>query len=354
MEKIAMTSYSHNLPQTIIITGGTSGLGYAYARTIAASHPDLHIVLASRNQQQGTRAVNTLKHETGNQHIEWIPLDLASLASVRMFAREVAARDLPPLHAVVCNAGLQVVSGTTYTQDGFEMTFGVNCLGHFLLVNLLLPQLVAPARIVFVSSDAHDPEYQSSLHRFVGLNPPHYRDARALAWPERYLDPEERNETPQKVGMRRYSTSKLCDVFYAYELARRLQAQGYSTPEHPIAVNAFNPGPTPGTGLARDAGAFQRFGWKVLLPLMRRRYPDLSSPEAVAKGLAQLVLDPALEQTTGKYFERMNERASSQESYDQHKAADLWETSAELVHLQPSETILRVRNSLSEGEVTHG
>jgi len=75
---------------------------------------------------------------------------------------------------------------------------------------------------------------------------------------------------------------------------------------------------------------------------MRRRYPDLSSPHAAAKGLAHLVLDPALEQTTGKYFERMNERASSQESYDQHKAAELWEASAELVKLQSSETILRV------------
>ncbi len=343
-----MTSQPHDLPETIMLTGGTSGLGYAYARTLAASHPDRHVVLASRDQLQGTRAVNTLLHETGNQHIEWMPLDLASLASVRSFAREVAGRSLPPLHAVVCNAGLQVVSGTTYTQDGFEMAFGVNCLGHFLLVNLLLRQLVAPARIVFVSSDAHDPEYQSSLHRFVGINPPRYRGARALAWPEHYPDAEERNETAQQVGMHRYSTSKLCDVFYAYELARRLEAQGYSTPEHPIIVNAFNPGPTPGTGLARDASTFQRFGWNVLLPLMRPLFPDLSTPEAAAKGLAHLVLDPALEHTTGKYFERMNERASSQESYDQHKAAELWEASVELVQLQPSETILRVNSSLKE------
>ena len=148
--------------------------------------------------------------------------------------------------------------------------------------------------------------------------------------------------------MRRYSTSKLCDVFYAYELARRLEAHGYSTPEHPITVNAFNPGPTPGTGLARDAGAFERFGWNVLLPLMRPLFPDMSTPEAVAKGLAHLVLDPALEHTTGKYFEGMNERASSQESYDQHKAAELWEASAELVQLQPSETILQVHSSLKE------
>jgi NAD(P)-dependent dehydrogenase (short-subunit alcohol dehydrogenase family) len=341
-----MTGYSYELPQTIIITGGNSGLGYAYARTIAASHPGQHLILASRNQQQGTRAANTLKHETRNQHIEWMPLDLASLASVRTFAREVAARNLPPLHAAVCNAGLQVVSGTTYTQDGFEMTFGVNCLGHFLLVNLLLHQFVAPARIVFVSSDAHDPEYQSSLHRFVGINPPRYRDARALAWPEQFPDLQESNETLQQVGMHRYSTSKLCEVFYAYELARRLQAQGYSTPEHPITVNAFNPGPTPGTGLARDASAFQRFGWNVLLPLMRPLFPDFSSPEAAAKGLAHLVLDPALEQITGKYFERMHERASSQESYDQHKAADFWEASANLVKLQPSETILHMGHNL--------
>jgi len=192
-----MTSHTNDFPQTIIITGGTSGLGYVYARTFATSHPDLHIIIASRNQQQGTRAVRTLQRKTGNQHIAWMPLDLASLASVHAFAREVSDRDLPPLRALICNAGLQVVSGPTYTQDGFEMTFGVNCLGHFLLVNLLLPQMVAPARIVFVNSDAHDPEYQSSLHRFVGLNPPRYRDARALTWPEQYPDTQERNETPQ-------------------------------------------------------------------------------------------------------------------------------------------------------------
>jgi NAD(P)-dependent dehydrogenase (short-subunit alcohol dehydrogenase family) len=349
-EKSSMTSHTNDLPQTIIITGGASGLGFAYARTFAASYPDLHIILASRNQQQGTRVASTLQHETGNQHIEWMFLDLGSLASVRAFAKEIAAHDLPPLHAVICNAGLQIVSGITFTQDGFETTFGVNCLGHYLLVNLLLPQLVAPARIVFVSSDTHDPDYQSSLQRFIGINPPRYRDARSLAWPKRYLDLQESNETPQKAGMRRYSTSKLCDVFYAYEFARRLQAQGYSTAEHPITVNAFNPGPTPGTGLVRDAGAFQRFGWKVFLPLMRHRYRDLSSPEAAAKGMARLVFDPALEQTTGKYFEKMNERASSQESYDQRKAAELWDASAELVKLQPSETILRIQSNLDAAD----
>src|SRR6266568_1429729 len=75
---------------------------------------------------------------------------------------------------------------------------------------------------------------------------------------------------------------------------------------------------------------------------------SMSTPEAAAKGLAHLVLDPALEHTTGKYFEGMNERASSQESYDHYKAAELWEASTELVQLQPSETILQVNSSLKE------
>ncbi len=332
----------HVLPQTVILTGGTSGVGYAGARTIAASHPDWHLVIASRNQLQGTQVVNTLKNKTGNQHSEWMPLDLASLASIRAFAREVAARDLPPLHAIICNAGLQVISGTTYTQDGFETTFGVNCLGHFLLVNLLLRQLVPPARIVFVSSDTHIPTSKKTLmSRLIAVTPPRYRDARALAWPEKYPDAEERDESPQVVGMRRYSTSKLCDVLYAYELSRRLQSEGYSTPEHPITVNAFNPGFTPGTGLSRDYGAFMRFGWNVFLPLLRPMMPGVKSPDASGKALARLVLDPSLEKISGKYFDGMEEGASSQESYDQQKARELWETSAEVVKLQPTETILR-------------
>src|SRR6266700_4901904 len=182
------------LPQTVVLTGGTAGLGYVCARAIAASHPARHLVIASRNQEQATQVVNTLQRETGNQHIEWMPLDLASLASIRSFARDFAERDLPPLRSVVCNAGLQVISGTAYTQDGFETTFGVNCLGHFLLVNLLLHHLVAPARIVFVSSGTHIPTRKKTLlSRIISATPPHYREAQALAWPEQYPDSEESN-----------------------------------------------------------------------------------------------------------------------------------------------------------------
>jgi hypothetical protein len=104
-------------------------------------------------------------------------------------------------------------------------------------------------------------------------------------------------------------------------------------------------------GQTWDASAFQRFGWNVLLPLMRPLFPDFSTPDTAAKRLAHLMLDPALENTTGKYFESMHERASSQESYDQHKAAELLETSAALAKLQPSEAILQVGSNLDAANV---
>src|SRR5260370_18758570 len=146
--------------------------------------------------------------------------------------------------------------------------------------------------------------------------------------------------------MRRYSTCKLCHVCYAYDLCRRLQSQGYSTPEHPITVNAFDPGPTPGTRLSRDAGAFGRFAWNVLMPRLRFAMPHMQSLDASGKALARLVLDPALQGISGKHFAGMEERASSEESYDRQQAAALWDTSAEVVKLQPSETILHVGSSL--------
>ncbi len=167
-------------------------------------------------------------------------MELSSLSSVRAFGQGFISReDLPPLRAIVCNAGLQVVGGTSYTEDGFETTFGVNHLGHFLLVNLLLKRLAAPARIVFVSSGTHDPK------RRTGMSAPRYLGAQALAHPHEHPDPVEKSEAPGKLGRRRYTTSKLCNVLCSYELDRRLRREGLSTAKAPINVNAFDPGPCP-------------------------------------------------------------------------------------------------------------
>src|SRR5208283_4336202 len=113
---------------------------------------DWHVIIACRNSEKGNEAVSKLVTETGNRNIGSMELDLASLLSIRSFAAAFSNSDSPPLHAVVCNAGLQIIKGTTYTHDGFEMTFGVNHLGHFLLVNLLLKSMCEAGRIVFVSS----------------------------------------------------------------------------------------------------------------------------------------------------------------------------------------------------------
>ena len=331
--------------KTIIITGGNTGLGYECARTIASAHKGWHVIIASRSQEKAQEAVQRLIKETGHAQIEVMALDLASLDSVRSFVQAFTERDLPPLQAIVCNAGIQIVSGTTYTKDGFETTFGVNHLGHFLLVNLLLRHLVAPARIVFVSSDTHDPAKRT------GMPAPHYRSPEALAWPEKYPDPAEQADGPGLIGRRRYTTSKLCNIFCTYELARRLQDESSSTEQHALTVNAFNPGGMPGTGLSRDWPPLARFIFNKimppLVPLIRLSGLDINTASTSGKHLARLVLDPQLTNVTGKYFSGLNEIPSSQESYDPGKAGELWEGSAELVKLASDEALRPVHTTLS-------
>ncbi|MDR1416406.1 MAG: SDR family NAD(P)-dependent oxidoreductase, partial [Prevotellaceae bacterium] len=120
--------------ETFIITGGNSGLGYQCAKNIALKSKGNHVIIASRNMKKSCQSATTLSTETGNPHLYVLPLNLASLASVREFCRTLAAMDLPPLYGLVCNA-ITGGSAMKYTQDGFEQTFGVGHLGHFLLAN---------------------------------------------------------------------------------------------------------------------------------------------------------------------------------------------------------------------------
>lgn len=303
--------------KTVVITGGNSGLGYECAKTIAASSTDWHVVIASRNEAKAADAVGALREQTGNRCIEALRLDLGSLASVRAFAATLSARDdLPPIGALVANAGIQTISGLTFSEDGFETTFAVNHLGHFLLVNLLLDRLASPARVVVVASDTHDPR------RRTGMPNPLYVDARTLAHPP--ADGSDETNSPT-AGRRRYTTSKLCNVLFTYELARRVA-------ERPITVNAFNPGLMPGSGLAQDFSPLMRFGWKYLMPALRL-LPGVHSTAASGRALARLVLDPGLENVSGRYFEGKGPVDSSEDSHDPAMAPDLWETSAQLAGL---------------------
>ncbi len=309
--------------KTVIITGATSGLGYYCAEAIARSGQDWHIIIASRNLSRVEEAVCTLIAETEYPHIEGMALDLASLASVRQFAQDFITRERPPLQAIVCNAGVQIVSDTLYTEDGFEMTFGVNHLGHFLLVNLLLPQLGDRSRIVFVSSGTHDPDTNT------GMPKPQYQPAKLLAFPDNNNHYTDIGNT----GRRRYTTSKLCNLLCTYELSRRLQKQ-----QSNITANAFEPGLMLDTNLGRDYSEAELSALGTAIP--RSVLENAKDSKTMGSILAKLVLDPSLDRVTGQYFDGLEEVRSSDESYDEQKATELWESSAKLIELSPKEASL--------------
>jgi hypothetical protein len=123
---------------------------------------------------------------------------------------------------------------------------------------------------------------------------------------------------------------------FTYELSRLLHAEGHDR----ISVTAFDPGLMPGTGLARDYSPFMKFVWNFALPALRF-IPGVNGVSKSGADLAGLVLDPELEGVSGKYFVSRKSVPSSKDSYDEGKAAELWESSVSMVHLKPEETILR-------------
>lgn len=306
--------------QSIIITGGSSGLGYQCAKAIAQSDTSWHIIITSRNIHKVETAVNKLVTETSNPNIEGLEFDLASLQSVRHFVKQLPQLNIPPLKGLICNAGIQIVSGNTYTEDGFETTFGVNHLGHFLLVNLLLPDMLENSQIIFVSSDTHDPGTKT------GMPAPQYRPPNEMAFPGR----SDEMDNVGHIGRRRYTTSKLCNLLCAYELARRLEND-----ERKICVNAFNPGLMLDTQLTRNYTIKEKLKlllnsfWDLLPHILRFR-----NSKHMGKALAFLILNSDFNGVTGKYFDGFEQGKSSAESHDKYKAEELWNGSKILVGLE--------------------
>ena len=184
--------------RTFLVTGGNTGIGLATATELARRGGRVYV--ACRSEARGSDAVAAIVAATGNAEVSYLPLDLADLASVRHCAKEFLATG-QPLHVLINNAGLGGRAGVT--RDGFEGQFGVNHLGHFALTTALLDRLVAsaPARVVNVSSDAH---YQAKTIDFTALRQP----------------------SKGVTGLRGYAVSKLCNVLFTQELARRLDGTG--------------------------------------------------------------------------------------------------------------------------------
>lgn len=295
--------------RTAIVTGASSGLGLECAGALVRE--GWHVVLAVRDLERGQA---TAERFGNHSRCSVMAVDLASLASVRRFAADYQTTSLPPTRALICNAGLQVVSGEERSADGFELTFAVNHLGHFALVQGLLHQLAERARIIVVGSGTHDPENRT------GMPAPRYTSAEQLAHPD-----SEPAEPIGRLGRRRYTTSKLCNVLFAYELDRRLRREGSE-----ITVNVFDPGLMPGSGLARDYSRAQRLAWRLMTPLLRL-HPHVHSTRTSGVRLAALAGEDRYEGLSGRYFLGTKAIKSSSDSHDLDKAADLWSTSEQLV-----------------------
>ncbi|PRX96536.1 SDR family NAD(P)-dependent oxidoreductase [Allonocardiopsis opalescens] len=303
--------------RTIVITGGSSGIGLAAATAIlSGEHGRWHVVLPVRDTARGQEAVASLTAAAAHGGtVEAMAMDLSSLASVREFAAALTGRvesgSIPRPHALVCNAGVQMGTKLTRTADGFEATFGVNHLGHFALVNALLPVLKAPARVVVTSSGTHDPANAGPS--------PAWSSAQALARGE--LGPSAESDSTLVAGQRRYSTSKLANLYFTYALARRL-------PDG-VTANAFDPGMVLGTSLGRSLPAPLRFIADHVLPrapwlLHRVVGPNIRSAPEAGGALAWLATAPELAAVTGRYYNGRTPIRSSEESYDTVRADGLW------------------------------
>ncbi len=304
------------LAKTFIVTGGNAGLGFECVSALAKDNSAL-VIIACRDVQKGEQAAQRVREARGN--VKVLPLDLARQASIRTFVETFRKGQFPPLSGVVCNAGVQNVATPTKSEEGYETTFAVNHLGHYLLTRLLLSDLDSGARITFVSSGTHDPNQKT------GMPEPQYTTAKTLA---RDFEPS------PKAGRRRYTTSKLCNILCTYEYARRFAASPDPRLQS-LRVNAFNPGMMPATGLARTYPAPLRFISRYILPLLALFVSNVHSPATSGRRLA-LLASGGEGSATGKYFSDGREIQSSAASYDTQKALDLWNTSAEMTGL-PSE-----------------
>lgn len=283
--------------KAVIITGANSGLGFETAKKIS-KNDDYQVILACRNKEKAEHAKNEIVTETSNQNIKVMILDTSSLTSVRNFVEEFKQLNIK-LDCLVCNAGISPMhSGTT--EDGFELVFATNYIGHFLLTNLLLPYITEDGKIINVTSDMH--------------NPPD-----GLIWKEPDLLAH-----PKEDDRKKYSYSKLCNIYFTYELDKRLRENNSS-----ITVNAFNPGmmETNFTGGLRNP-----MRTAIIKKTMPERVGDLDTSSTA---LAEIIIDDKYKDITGKYFDRSTTYINSSElSYNEENRLELWNKSLEWTHLK--------------------
>jgi len=273
-----------------LVTGATNGIGKAAAQALALMGAT--VVIVGRDAQKTSRVTEEIKLTSGNQNVDLLLADLSSQQEVRRLAEEFK-RKHSRLHVLLNNAG-----GTFATRqisvDGIEMTFAFNHLAYFLLTNMLLETMKAsaPARIINVSSDAHS----GGKIDFDNL---------------------QGEQTYSSFGP--YGNSKLANILFTTELARRLEGTG-------VTVNALHPGLT-STGFGKNNPGFFMKIMGVVIPLIAR------SPEKGAETSIYLASSTDVQGITGKYFVDCKVTQPALQAADSTVARQLWDISAEMVHL---------------------
>lgn len=268
-----------------LITGATSGIGQETARALAQQGTT--VVIVGRNEQKTRATVAAIKAATGNPNVNYLLADFADQASIRRLAAEFKER-YDRLDVLINNAGA-FYAKRQENAAGHELTFAVNHLGYFLLTNLLLDRLQgsAPARIVNVSSDAHQ-------------------------WGK--IDFSDLHCTRGYRGMKVYGSSKLANLHFTFALARRLAGTG-------VTVNALHPG-----FVATNFGANNMGFAGPLLKWLINRFA-ISAAEG-AKTIIYLATDAGVAGETGKYFVKNRAIAAAPRAYDEVTAQRLWQESA--------------------------
>lgn len=273
-----------------LVTGATSGIGQATAHALARLGAT--VVILGRNPEKSAATIAQVNRACDNPNTDCLLADLSSQAAIRQMAQQFKEH-YQRLDVLINNAGA-VFMQRQESVDGIEMIFALNHLGYFLLTNLLLDVLKAsaPARIINTSSE---------LHR------------------KAHLDFDDLQNTRRYRGMNAYHQSKLANVLFTYELARRLEGTG-------VTSNALSPGL-----VATNLGMNNR-GLSLLMKRLVDRLIGISPEEGAQTGV-YLATSPQVEGVTGKYFVKQKAIPSSPESYDETVAARLWQASVELTGL---------------------
>ncbi|KAF4087405.1 hypothetical protein AMELA_G00095190 [Ameiurus melas] len=278
-----------------IVTGGTRGIGYEIVKRLL--NLGMQVIIASRDQQQGRVAVETLRKESSEAQVDFELLDLASQSSVREFVRRFKERKLP-LHVLLNNAAVMLVPEEK-TEDGFELHFSVNYLGHFLLTRLLLDTLARSgmeecSRVISICSSAH------------------YVSDRNL-WDFRSLRDYSSHAS--------YARSKQAQLLFTYHLHQEVQTAGYA-----VTVNAVDPGMVD-TELYRHMSFPVKLAQKLIAGLLFR------TPAQAAETAVYAAASQDFEGVSGCYVHEGRPVKSSAASYDAELQAELWENTCRLLRL---------------------